>query len=84
MLECPEVAFIALTFGVNAANIPLAAVAALIAVAVVAVDGIAVRAPLERPRREVVSTFHDRRGNRAGPTPAGPDRLRVARLRAGR
>src|SRR6195952_5496073 len=48
VLEGLEVAFIALTFGANAQNIPLAAVAALAAVAVVAVIGIAVRAPLAR------------------------------------
>jgi uncharacterized membrane protein len=48
VLEGLEVAFIALTFGANARDIPLAAVAALAAVAVVAVAGIAVRAPLAR------------------------------------
>lgn len=48
VLEGLEVAFIALTFGANAANIPLAVVAALAAVVVVAVVGIAIRAPLAR------------------------------------
>jgi uncharacterized membrane protein len=48
VLEGLEVVFIALTFGANQQNIPLAAVAALAAVLVVAVAGIAVRAPLAR------------------------------------
>ena len=48
VLEGLEVAFIALTFGANQQNIPLAAVAALIAVLAVTVAGIAVRAPLAR------------------------------------
>jgi uncharacterized membrane protein len=48
VLEGLEVAFIALTFGANQQNIPLAALAALTAVLVVAVAGIAVRAPLAR------------------------------------
>jgi uncharacterized membrane protein len=48
ILEGLEVAFIALTFGANQHNIPLAAVAALAAVLVVTVAGIAVRAPLAR------------------------------------
>ncbi len=48
VLEGLEVAFIALTFGANQQNIPLAALAALAAVLVVAVAGIAVRAPLAR------------------------------------
>jgi uncharacterized membrane protein len=48
VLEGLEVAFIALTFGANAQNIPLASVAALAAVAMVAVIGIAVRVPLAR------------------------------------
>jgi uncharacterized membrane protein len=48
VLEGLEVAFIALTFGANQQNIPLAAVAALAAVLVVAIVGIAVRAPLAR------------------------------------
>jgi uncharacterized membrane protein len=43
-----EVAFIALTFGANQRNIPLAAIAALSAVVVVALAGIALRAPLAR------------------------------------
>ena len=48
VLEGLEVVFIALTFGANQRNIPLAAVAALAAVLVVAIAGIAVRAPLAR------------------------------------
>ena len=48
VLEGLEVAFIALTFGANQQNIPLAAVAALAAVLAVTVAGIAVRAPLAR------------------------------------
>lgn len=48
ILEGLEVAFIALTFGANQHNIPLAAAAALAAVLVVTVAGIAVRAPLAR------------------------------------
>jgi uncharacterized membrane protein len=46
VLEGLEVVFIALTFGANQQNLPLAAVAALAAVGVVTVAGIAVRAPL--------------------------------------
>ena len=48
LLEGLEVVFIALTFGANQNNIPLAAIAALSAVAVVVLAGIAVRAPLAR------------------------------------
>jgi uncharacterized membrane protein len=48
LLEGLEVAFIALTFGANQQNIPLAAIAALVAVLAVTVAGIAVRAPLAR------------------------------------
>jgi uncharacterized membrane protein len=48
VLEGLEVVFIALTFGANQQNLPLAAVAALAAVGVVTVAGIAVRAPLAR------------------------------------
>jgi len=48
VLEGLEVAFIALTFGSNQHNIPLAALAAVSAVVVVAAAGIAVRAPLAR------------------------------------
>ena len=48
VLEGLEVAFIALTFGSNQHNIPLAAVAAAAAVLLVAVLGVAVRAPLAR------------------------------------
>jgi uncharacterized membrane protein len=48
LLEGLEVAFIALTFGANQRNIPLAALAAVAAVVVVAAVGIAVRAPLAR------------------------------------
>ncbi|MHB1854568.1 MAG: COG4280 domain-containing protein [Acidimicrobiales bacterium] len=48
VLEGLEVAFIALTFGSNQKNIPLAAIAAVSAVVVVAAGGVAVRAPLAR------------------------------------
>jgi uncharacterized membrane protein len=48
LLEGLEVAFIALSFGANQRNIPLAATAALSAVVVVVLAGIAVRAPLSR------------------------------------
>ena len=48
LLEGLEVAFIALTFGSNSHDIPLAAVAAVAAVLVVAAAGFAVRAPLAR------------------------------------
>jgi uncharacterized membrane protein len=48
VLEGLEVVFIALTFGSNQHNIPLAAVAATAAVLVVAGTGLAVRAPLAR------------------------------------
>jgi len=48
LLEGLEVVFIALTFGGNAHNIPLAGLAAVCAVAVVAAAGAAVRAPLAR------------------------------------
>jgi uncharacterized membrane protein len=48
LLEGLEVVFIALTFGGNAHDIPLAGLAAVCAVAVVAALGAAVRAPLAR------------------------------------
>jgi uncharacterized membrane protein len=48
LLEGLEVVFIVLTFGSNARDVPLAALAGLCAVAVVAVAGIAVKAPLSR------------------------------------
>lgn len=48
VLEGLEVVFIALTFGSNSHNIPLAAAAAVSAVVVVAAAGIAVRGPLSR------------------------------------
>jgi uncharacterized membrane protein len=48
VLEGLEVVFIALTFGSNQHNIPLASVAAAAAVLVVATAGILVRAPLAR------------------------------------
>jgi uncharacterized membrane protein len=48
LLEGLEVAFIALTFGANQRDIPLAAVAALAAVIVVTAAGFAVKAPLAR------------------------------------
>jgi uncharacterized membrane protein len=48
LLEGLEVAFIALTFGANQQNVPLAAFAALAAVVLVTAAGITVRAPLSR------------------------------------
>ncbi len=48
LLEGLEVVFIALTFGGNAHDVPLAAVAAGCAVLVVAMAGLALRAPLAR------------------------------------
>ena len=48
VLEGLEVVFIALTFGSNQKNIPLAAIAAVAAVVVVSAAGVAVRAPLAR------------------------------------
>jgi uncharacterized membrane protein len=48
VLEGLEVAFIALTFGANQQNVPLAAGAALAAVVVVTAAGLAIRAPLAR------------------------------------
>jgi uncharacterized membrane protein len=46
VLEGVEVAFIALTFGANQGDIPLAVLAAASAVVVVAIIGLAIRAPL--------------------------------------
>ncbi|MGH6657887.1 MAG: COG4280 domain-containing protein, partial [Actinocrinis sp.] len=48
VLEGLEVAFIAVTFGSNQHNVPLAAVAAVAAVVVVSVAGFAAKAPLAR------------------------------------
>ena len=48
VLEGLEVVFIALTFGSNQHNLPVAAFAAVAAVLVVAVAGLAIRAPLAR------------------------------------
>ena len=48
VLEGLEVAFIVLTFGANQHNIPLASVGAVVAVIVVTVAGITLRAPLAR------------------------------------
>jgi uncharacterized membrane protein len=48
LLEGLEVVFIALTFGSNARDIPLAAIAAVAAVLTVGLAGLAVRAPLAR------------------------------------
>lgn len=48
LLEGLEVVFIALTFGSNQKNVPLAAAAALVAVLVVVGVGVMVRAPLAR------------------------------------
>ena len=48
LLEGLEVAFIAITFGSNQHNVPLAALAALTAALLVAVAGVAVHAPLSQ------------------------------------
>ncbi|HEX5608882.1 MAG TPA: hypothetical protein VFX45_02180 [Solirubrobacterales bacterium] len=48
LLEGLEVAFIAITFGANQDNVPLAAAAAVAAVVVVVTVGVAARAPLSR------------------------------------
>jgi uncharacterized membrane protein len=48
VLEGLEVAFIALTFGANQGSIPVAVLAAIAAVLLVAVAGFAIRAPLSR------------------------------------
>jgi uncharacterized membrane protein len=48
VLEGLEVAFIALTFGTNQHNVALASIAAVSAVLVVVIAGVAVRAPLAR------------------------------------
>jgi uncharacterized membrane protein len=48
LLEGLEVAFIALTFGANQGDVPLAALAAVLAVVVVVAAGLAARAPLAR------------------------------------
>jgi uncharacterized membrane protein len=48
VLEGLEVAFIVVTFGTNEHDVPLAAIAALVAIAVVVAAGLAVRAPLAR------------------------------------
>ncbi|HEX3693186.1 MAG TPA: hypothetical protein VHU13_07570 [Solirubrobacteraceae bacterium] len=48
LLEGLEVAFIVLTFGANQHDVPLAALAAVVAVALVVLVGVAVRAPLAR------------------------------------
>src|SRR5262249_32045076 len=48
LLEGLEVVFIALTFGSNSRDIPLAALAAVAAVLVVAAAGVAIRRPLAR------------------------------------
>jgi uncharacterized membrane protein len=48
LLEGLEVVFIVLTFGANARNVGLAAIAAVCAVALVATAGVAIRSPLRR------------------------------------
>jgi uncharacterized membrane protein len=48
LLEGLEVVFIALTFGSNQHDVPLAAIGAVAAVVLVAIAGLAVRAPLSR------------------------------------
>ncbi|MGB9250813.1 MAG: hypothetical protein WCC28_13825 [Mycobacterium sp.] len=48
VLEGLEVAFVVVTFGANQGNMPLAVVAAVVALLVVTIAGVAVRAPLSR------------------------------------
>jgi uncharacterized membrane protein len=48
VLEGLEVAFVVVTFGANQRNMPLAVVAAVVALLVVTIAGVAVRAPLSR------------------------------------
>ena len=48
LLEGLEVVFIVLTFGANAHDVPLAALAAIIAVVLVVAGGLAIRAPLAK------------------------------------
>lgn len=48
VLEGLEVAFVVVTFGANQGNMPLAVVAAVFALLVVTIAGVAVRAPLSR------------------------------------
>ncbi len=54
LLEGLEVVFIVLTFGGNARDVPLAALAAAVAVLLVAVAGLAVRAPLAKVPENVI------------------------------
>jgi uncharacterized membrane protein len=48
VLEGLEVAFVVVTFGANQRNMPLAVVAAVVALLAVIIAGVAVRAPLSR------------------------------------
>jgi uncharacterized membrane protein len=57
LLEGLEVAFIVLTFGASQHNISLAAVAASVAVVVVALAGVLVRAPLARVPENTLKFF---------------------------
>ena len=51
VLEGLEVVFIVLTFGTNQRNLPLAALAAGVAIVPVVILGVAVKGPLARYRR---------------------------------
>jgi uncharacterized membrane protein len=90
LLEGLEVVFITLTFGGNAHDIPLAAIAAVSAVAVIAIAGFAVRAPLARVPENTMKfvvgvmlttfgTFWGAGGGRRGGSPGR--RLRAQPLR---
>ena len=57
LLEGLEVAFIVLTFGASQHNIGLAAVAAAVAIAVVVLAGVLVRAPLARVPENTMKFF---------------------------
>ena len=92
VLEGLEVVFIALTFGTNQHNLPLASLAAGVAVLVVAGLGVAVRAPLARvPENSMkfvvgvmltaFGTFWGRRvPTRAGPAPTPHCRFSSRRM----
>jgi uncharacterized membrane protein len=81
LLEGLEVVFIVLTFGSNDHNVGLAAIAAGCAVVLVAIAGLAVRAPLARVPENtmkfvvgIMLTSFGLSGARKGRVPAGPAR----------
>jgi uncharacterized membrane protein len=80
LLEGLEVAFIVLTFGANQDDVPLAALAAVLAVVAVAAAGLLARAPLARvPENSmkfvvgVLLTTSGSSGARRAPVPPGPE-----------